>query len=216
MASVMMLRLLTVVWIGWSLIGPVRAVAENGPVVLVLGDSLSAGYGIALEQGWVALLQERIRSEELPHQVVNAAISGDTTDGGRSRLPGLLTRHQPVVVIVELGANDGLRGFPPSQIERNLVELVGEAQSAGAAVLVAGVRLPPNYGAAYTAAFQRVFGAVADQTDAVLVPRLLEGISDDRSLMQADEIHPTAAAQPKILDNLWPVLFPLLMQTADR
>jgi acyl-CoA thioesterase-1 len=212
----MIIRLLAVICMGLSLIVPARADAEGNPVVLVLGDSLSAGYGIALEQGWVALLQARIESQGLPHRVVNASISGDTTDGGLTRLPGLLARNQPALIIVELGANDGLRGFAPTQIERNLVDLVRQAQAADANVVVAGVRLPPNYGAAYTEAFQRIFAAVAEQTDAALVPRLLEGISEDRSLMQADEIHPTAAAQPKILDNLWPVLFPLLEQTANR
>jgi acyl-CoA thioesterase-1 len=211
-----MLRLFAVICMGFSLMGPARAADDGAPVVLILGDSLSAGYGIALEQGWVALLQSRIRSEGLPHRVVNAAISGDTTDGGLTRLPALLARHRPAVLVVELGANDGLRGFAPEQIQRNLIDLVGQGQAADAVVVIVGVRLPPNYGAAYTEAFQRVFSIAAEQTGAALVSRMLEGISDDRALMQADEIHPTAGAQPGILDNIWPVLSPLLEQTADR
>ncbi len=198
------------------LVGAMRAEAAAEPVLLVVGDSLSAGYGIALEQGWVALLDKRIRAKALPHRVVNAAISGDTTDGGLTRLPDLLTRHRPAVVIVELGANDGLRGSPPARIRGNLAAIVRDSQAAGALVLVVGVRLPPNYGAAYTNAFQRVFAAVAQETGAALLPRLLQGVSDDRALMQADEIHPTAAAQPRVLDNVWPALLPLLEQTADE
>jgi acyl-CoA thioesterase-1 len=188
--------------------------ASPAPRVLVVGDSLSAGFGTALDQGWVSLLKARIADQGLPHQVVNASISGDTTAGGLSRLPSLLAEHRPAVVIIELGANDGLRGFPPARITAALTELVERAQAAGARVLLAGVRMPPNYGSAYAEQFQAVYGEVAAATGAALVPRLLEGVAGDRRLMQGDGLHPTAAAQPKLLNNVWPVLLPLLRDTA--
>jgi acyl-CoA thioesterase-1 len=185
----------------------------EAPVVLVLGDSLSAAYGLPLDKGWVSLLQSRIAARGLPHRVVNAAISGDTVAGGLSRLPALLSEQRPAVVVIELGANDGLRGFAPAAIRDNLIRLVEAAQEAGAEVAVAGVRLPPNYGSAYTERFQQLYAAVAEQTGAVLIPRLLADVAEEPSLMQDDGLHPTAAAQPRILDNVWPVLMPLLEQT---
>lgn len=209
MARLLILALLTA-WIPWS----VGAATSRAPVLLVLGDSLSAGYGLPLEQGWVSLLQNRIRAEGMPHRVVNASISGDTTAGGLSRLPALLDEHRPDVVIVELGANDGLRGFPPRQIADALERLVGLALDADSRVLIAGVRLPPNYGAAYAERFQRVFAEVAERTDAALVPRLLQDVAENGELMQADGLHPGASAQPKILDNVWPALQPLLQATS--
>ncbi len=178
--------------------------------MLVLGDSLSAAYGLPLDQGWVSLLQSRIDERDLPHQVVNAAISGDTVAGGLSRLPTLLTDHQPAIVLIGLGANDGLRGFAPTQIEDDLVTLVKQVQATDAQVVLIGVRLPPNYGPAYTERFQRLFANVAERTGIDLVPRLLAGVADDLALMQADGLHPTAEAQPLVLDNVWPVLEPLL------
>ncbi|MEE4316780.1 MAG: arylesterase [Erythrobacter sp.] len=180
------------------------------PVLLVLGDSLSAAYGLPLDQGWVNLLQVRIDERGLPHRVVNAAISGDTVAGGLSRLPALLAEHQPEIVLIELGANDGLRGFPPSKIEDDLVTLVEQAQAADAQVVLIGLRLPPNYGPAYTERFQRLFANVAERTGVDLVPRLLAGVAEDLALMQADGLHPTAKAQPMILETVWPVLAPLL------
>ena len=188
------------------------AFAARSPTLLVLGDSLSAGFGTAIDQGWVSLLKQRIAEQGLPHEVINASISGDTTAGGLSRLPSLLAEHQPAVVIIELGANDGLRGFPPKQIAAALTALTEQAQAAGARVLLAGLRLPPNYGSAYADQFQAVYGQVAAATGAALVPRLLAGVAEDRGLMQADGLHPTAAAQPRLLDNVWPVLLPLLEQ----
>ena len=182
----------------------------EAPVLLVLGDSLSAAYGLPLDQGWVSLLQSRITDHGLPHRVVNAAISGDTVAGGLSRLPSLLVEHEPTIVLIELGANDGLRGFPPAKIESDLVTLVEQAQSVGARVLVVGLRLPPNYGSAYTERFQQLFAKVAERTGAALLPRLLADVAEDRGLMQADGLHPTAEAQPMILDTVWPVLLPLL------
>ena len=188
------------------------AFAARSPTLLVLGDSLSAGFGTAIDQGWVSLLKQRIAEQGLPHEVINASISGDTTAGGLSRLPSLLAEHQPAVVIIELGANDGLRGFPPKQIAAALTALTEQAQAAGARVLLAGLRLPPNYGSAYADQFQAVYGQVAAATGAALVPRLLAGVAEDRGQMQADGLHPTAAAQPRLLDNVWPVLVPLLEQ----
>ena len=179
-------------------------------MILILGDSLSAGYGIPLESGWVWLLQERLASEQHPHRVVNASISGDTTAGGITRLPALIERHRPQVLVIELGANDGLRGMGFDQIESNLTRLVRLGKAASAHVLVIGTRLPPNYGAAYTGRFQALFAAVAEAEGAALVPRLLEGVAEDWNLMQADGLHPTAEAQPRMLDNVWPRLEPLL------
>ena len=201
------------VFIALLLAGP-GAAAARVPTLLVLGDSVSAGFGTALDQGWVSLLKARIAEAGLPHAVVNASISGDTTAGGRSRLPALLAEHQPAVVVIELGANDGLRGFPPRQIAAALTELVQQAQQAGAQVLLAGVRLPPNDGSAYAEQFQALYQDVAAATGAALVPRLLAGVAERRELMQADGLHPTAVAQPKILDNVWPALLPLLQATA--
>ncbi len=176
----------------------------------MLGDSLSAGYGLARESGWTWLLEERIRTLGLPHRVVNASVSGDTTAGGLTRLAPLLEREQPEVLVIELGANDGLRGFGFDLIRENLTALVREGRSAGARVLILGVRLPPNYGAAYTEGFQAVFREVADAEGVPLVPQMLAGVAEDRGLMQADGIHPAAAAQPRILDNVWPALESLL------
>jgi acyl-CoA thioesterase-1 len=190
------------------------APAPAAPVVLVLGDSLSAGYGVPLAQGWVSLLQQRIRDAGLPQRVVNASISGETTAGGLTRLPKLLREYAPAVVIIELGANDGLRGFAPARIERALVQLAEAAQAAGSRVLLVGVRLPPNYGAAYAERFQRVFPDVAERVGAALVPRLLDGVAEDRAQMQPDGLHPLASAQPRLLDNVWGALLPLLRETA--
>ena len=189
--------------------------AAAPPRVLVLGDSLSASFGTSLDQGWVSLLKQRIDAEGLPHQVVNASISGDTTAGGRSRLPALLAEHTPAVVVIELGANDGLRGFPPKRIAAALTALVEEAQAADARVLMIGVRLPPNYGSAYAEQFQQLYVEVAEDTGAALVPRLLAGVAEDRDLMLADGLHPTAAAQPQLLENVWAQLLPLLAATAQ-
>ena len=188
--------------------------AESAPALLVLGDSLSAGYGIALDQSWVSLLQERIAREGLPHRVVNASISGDTTAGGIARLPELLDTHRPAIVVIELGANDGLRGFSPGRIDDALERLVLMSREAGSEVLLAGVRLPPNYGAAFSDRFQRIYADVAERNRVALVPRLLDGVAEDFGLMQPDGLHPTAEAQPRILDNVWPVLEPLLQATA--
>jgi acyl-CoA thioesterase-1 len=178
----------------------------------VLGDSLSAAYGMRLDQGWVALLQKRLRSQGYGHRVVNASSSGETTGGALARLPRALQLHRPGIVVVELGGNDGLRGLPVTDIARNLDSIVEHAQQAGARVLLLGMRIPPNYGAAYARDFERVFADIARQRRLAYVPFLLADVALDDTLMQDDGIHPNVRAQPKLLDAVWPKLVPLLAQ----
>lgn len=186
--------------------------AQAAGGILVFGDSLSAGYGIAASQSWPALLQERLRAEKFPHAVINASVSGETTAGGRSRLPAALKQHTPKIVVLALGANDGLRGLPTGATRDNLAAMARQARAAGARVLLVGMRLPPNYGPDYTRAFNGMFAAVAQQEKTALLPFLLEPIALDDMAFQADRLHPTAAAQPKILDHVWTALKPLLRQ----
>jgi acyl-CoA thioesterase-1 len=178
--------------------------------LLVVGDSISAAFGLDSRQGWVALLEKRLQEEGFDHAVVNASISGDTSAGGAARLSALLAEHQPELVIIELGGNDGLRGQPPAQLQQNLASMIDQSQAAGARVLLLGMRLPPNYGARYTQAFAQVFADLAQDKQVPLVPFFLEGVGGVPAMMQADGIHPTAAAQPLLLDNVWPTLKPLL------
>jgi acyl-CoA thioesterase-1 len=180
--------------------------AHASSPLLVFGDSLSAPYGIAEKRGWVSLLIERLKKERLDYRVVNASISGETTSGGRGRLAKVLADHKPAVVILELGGNDGLRGLPLRQVRENFQFLIERAQAAGAKVVLVGMRMPPNYGAAYADAFHALYGELASRYGAPLVGFFLEGVALDEKLMQADGIHPTAAAQPRLLDNLWPAL----------
>ena len=180
------------------------------PMILVLGDSLSAAYGIPAEQGWVSLLQRRLAERGFPHRVSNASISGDTTSGGLSRLPAALERDRPAIVIVELGANDGLRGQPLMEMSQNLARIIELARQAGARVALAEMRIPPNYGPLYTQKFQATFGELAKRYDIALIPFLLNGVAGNRALIQDDGLHPGAEAQPRILDNVWPTLEPLL------
>ncbi len=182
----------------------------GSPRILVLGDSLSAAYGIPLERGWVQLLQTRLETEGYGYEVVNASVSGDTTGAALTRLPRALELHQPDIVIVELGGNDGLRGTPVAQMQRNLEDIVEKSRAAEARVLVTGIMIPPNYGAEYTARFNAVYTGLVDRLNVALVPFILDGVALEPSLMQADGIHPTAAAQPRILDNVWPALQPML------
>jgi acyl-CoA thioesterase I len=192
------------------LVASVSAQAET-PVILVLGDSISAGYGLArVEQGWVALLQTRLKDQEYGYQVVNASVSGETTAGGLARLPRALLLHQPKIVILELGGNDGLRALPVAQMRANLVRMVDLAAAAGAEVLLLGMRMPPNYGPDYTEQFRLSYSDVARDKKLPLVPFLLNGIALFPNLMQADGIHPNELGQPKLLDNVWPALKPLL------
>jgi acyl-CoA thioesterase-1 len=181
-----------------------------GGVILVLGDSLSSAYGLDVQTGWVQLLQARLDAQNADYHVVNASISGDTTNGGAARLPSALEKHQPDVVVVELGGNDGLRGLPLSVTRANLERIIVESQTAGARVLLLGMRLPPNYGPAYTDAFHAIYQDLADRYGVARVPFLLDGVGGVDDLMQADGIHPRAEAQPLMLENVWPHLKPML------
>ncbi len=184
--------------------------AAREPVILVWGDSLSAAYGIPRESGWVQLLQQRLREQGYPHRVVNGSVAGETTAGGLARLPAALKAHRPALVLVELGGNDGLRGLPLKELRANLARLVQQSRAAGARVLVFEMRMPPNYGAAYTAGFRRAFGEVARAQGATVVPFFLEAIAADPGQFLEDGIHPSHAAQPRLLDAVWPVLHSVL------
>jgi acyl-CoA thioesterase-1 len=189
-------------------------------VILVVGDSISAEYGLARGQGWVALLGERLAREKIAARVVNASISGDTTSGGRSRLPPLLAQHKPTHVILELGGNDALRGLPLAMTQDNLATMARAAKAAGARVVLTGMQMPPNYGRKYADDFAALFTAVAKNENTALVPYLLKGVADiadsQDKMFQPDRIHPNAAAHPIILGNVWPVLAPLLRGTVVR
>jgi acyl-CoA thioesterase I len=217
----------SVVWKGWSrrrwllhcsvlgiagAAGGSRATSSQR-VILVVGDSLSAEYGLKRGTGWVALLEQRLARESIAARLVNASISGDTTSGGRSRLPALLREHRPTHVLIELGGNDALRGLPLEMTRDNLGHMARAAADAGARVVVLGMQVPPNYGRKYSEDFAALFDSVARQERAALVPFLLKGVADGPGagqLFQADRIHPTEAAQPLMLDNVWPVLKPVL------
>jgi acyl-CoA thioesterase-1 len=187
--------------------------ARPTPKVLVVGDSLSAEYGLPRGSGWVALLEARLARERIAAAVVNASISGDTTSGGRARLPALLAQHKPSVVVLELGGNDALRGLPLAQTQANLTAMAQAAKAAGARVLITGMAVPPNYGRLYGEAFLALFATVAKAEGAALVPFLLAGVADGpdaEAMFQPDRIHPKAEAHPRMLANVWPVLRPLL------
>jgi acyl-CoA thioesterase I len=195
------------------LAGPSAAQTAAAPVLMILGDSLSAEYGLARGSGWVALLEKRLAAEKLAWRVVNASISGETTSGGRSRLPALLKQHQPRVLVIELGGNDALRGLPLTMTQANLTAMAEAAKASGARVLIAGMQVPPNYGRQYGEDFARLFATVARAQNAALVPFFLAGVADipdAERYFQPDRIHPTAEAQPRMLDNVWPVLRSLL------
>ncbi|WP_070988762.1 arylesterase [Halofilum ochraceum] len=187
---------------------------EDRPTILVVGDSISAGYGVAVDDGWVGRLSSRLDAKDYPHRVVNASITGDTTSGGRARLPDALDRHEPAIVVIELGGNDGLRGQPLEAMRANLRAMIEAARGAGARVLLLGIRLPPNYGRAYIDRFIGVYEALAEDTGVALVPRVLDGVGERREFMQDDGIHPNADGHEVILDNVWPTLLPLLKATS--
>ncbi|MFQ5635534.1 MAG: arylesterase [Gammaproteobacteria bacterium] len=183
---------------------------DRHQAILIVGDSLSAGYGLEPDESWVALLRNRLMTEGYGHRVVNASISGDTTGGGLRRLPRALEVHRPVIVIIELGGNDGLRGTPVMIIRNNIARMIEMAQDAGARVVLAGMVMPPNYGEKYTNGFADLYIELAEDYDAGLVPFFMKGVALDPDKMQPDRIHPNAAGQPVLLDNLWPVLVDLL------
>jgi acyl-CoA thioesterase-1 len=203
------IRLACLVLCLWSALFAPAGRAES-PTILVLGDSLSAAYGIRLEQGWVALLQGRLKAQGYGHKVVNASASGETTGGALARLPRALELHRPAIVILELGGNDGLRGLPIAGVRGNFESLIRLSREAGAKVLLVGMRIPPNYGPAYTRTFHQLYGDLAREYRLPLVPFFLDGIALDDSMMLEDGLHPNAAAQPKLLDQVWPQLKPLL------
>ncbi|NIR32813.1 MAG: arylesterase [Gammaproteobacteria bacterium] len=195
-----------------ALLAAALAVSAYGRerTLMVLGDSLSTGYGFERERGWVSLLAQRLERTHPAYRVVNASISGETTHGARSRLPAALERHDPDVVIVELGGNDGLRGIPLAETRRHLEAILDMLREGDAVTLLVGMRLPPNYGPRYTEAFEAMYRELARDAGVTLVPFLLEGVATDAQLMQPDGIHPQAQAQPRILANVWPHLEPLL------
>lgn len=184
--------------------------ASAPPAILVLGDSLSAAYRIPDEAGWVHLLAERLARRGYDYRVINASIPGDTSAGGLARLPAALARYRPAVVVIELGANDGLRGLPIERMQGNLAAMIRLARAAGARVLLVGVRLPPNYGPVFVDRFEAVYRDLARESKVALVPELLRGVAKHRAMMQADGLHPRAAAEPQLLDNVWQELAPLL------
>jgi acyl-CoA thioesterase-1 len=194
--------LLVCLWPGW-------VVAEDGSIV-VLGDSLSAAYGMELSESWPSLLQQRLDQHGHAYRVFNSSITGETTQGGLTRLPRLLERHQPKIVIVELGGNDGLRGLPLEVTRANLAAMIEQSLASGAQVLLAEMRIPPNYGRTYTEKFNGTYTELASQFEVVLLPFVLQDIALEPGMMQADGIHPTASAQPLILDQVWAALAPLL------
>ena len=200
--------------IGVLFIALQNAVA-SARTILVFGDSLSAAYGIRPEQGWVPLLAQRLHAQGYGYEVVNASVSGETSSGGLERLPRALRLHSPEIVILELGANDGLRGLPVSALHENLAHMVQLSQAAGARVLLVGIRIPPNYGPRYTEEFARVYPELSQQYHLPLVPFLLEKVALNPALMQDDGMHPNAAGEPPILDTLWPYLKPLLKKNTQ-
>ena len=189
---------------------PVCAPAGEAPGILILGDSLSAAYGMEISESWPSLLQQRLNENGHAHRVFNSSITGDTTQGGLARLPRLLEKHRPVIVIVELGGNDGLRGLPLDVTRANLSRMVELSQAAGATVVLAEMRIPPNYGRSYTERFNGTYTSLSEQYEVVLLPFILQDIALEPGLMQGDGIHPTARAQPLILDEVWETLEPLL------
>lgn len=198
-------------------VNAIESIASNGKnstfTLLVLGDSLSASFGIKQSQGWVSLLSEKINQHQYPIEVVNASISGETTQGGLQRLPALLKKHNPSLVIVELGGNDGLRGLKLLMIESNLQRIVQLIKEHKAKALLTGIRLPPNYGQIYTEKFYKIYSDLADRENIPLVPFLMDGVATSKQLMQNDGIHPTQEAQPILLKNVWEKLQPLLKES---
>lgn len=196
------------------LCGLVTVASATSPAqrtIVVLGDSLSAGYGIKLQQGWVSLLGQRLASEGYGYRVVNASVSGETTQGGLARLPRALETHKPAIVIIELGGNDGLRGLPLATSRANLARIIELAHAARARVLLVGMMIPPNYGPRYADEFRDMFSTLAGKYSVALVPFFLDKVALEPDLMQADGIHPNAAGQPRMLENLWPKLKTLLV-----
>lgn len=209
MASLFIRCLFPVLVFAWAL-SELAWSSNASPTILVMGDSLSAGYGIKVQDGWVNLLSQRLIAQRYDYRVVNASVSGETSSGAVNRLPALLKTHQPAIVILEIGANDGLRGLPTTQMRNNLSTMITAAQARGARVLLVGIQMPPNYGDTYLQSFKAVYSDLAQSYRVPLVPFFLDHIALKDSLMQADNIHPNEKGQPVLLDNVWPLLKPLL------
>ena len=190
----------------------VQAAADDPPTILIFGDSLSAGYGIDVDQSWATLLQNKLEQQGYEHKVVNASISGETTEGGITRIEAALCDFSPELVILELGANDGLRGFPTQRIKANLEAIVERAKAAGAEVVLLGIRIPTNYGSRYSAAFEDVFRQISEELDVRWIEFFMDGIALNDELLLADRIHPNAEAQPILLENAWPIINATLAQ----
>ena len=202
------LILMVLLWSG-------AAAAGDAPTILIWGDSLGASYGIPVSAGWVTLLDQRLKTQGYDYTVVNGSVSGETTAGGLSRLPGALKQHPPSIVVIELGSNDGLRGTAIKVMKDNLGRMITLSRKQGAEVLLLGMLMPPNYGKAYTKAFSQAYMDVAKRYKVPLLPFFLKGVADHPELMQADDMHPTAEAQPMLLDSVWPLLQPLLHKPAS-
>ncbi len=205
MAGFMFIRIVVIAFV---LLG--SAAAGAAQTILVFGDSLSAAYGIRQQDGWVALLQQRLQQQRADYNVVNASVSGETSSGGATRIAAALATHKPALTLIELGANDGLRGLPVKQMSENLAAMVSAAQKAGSRVVLIGMRLPPNYGAQYTLEYEQAFASLARRQQTAFVPFLLDGVATKRELFQDDNLHPNAAAQALILETVWKVLAPML------
>jgi acyl-CoA thioesterase-1 len=207
-----LLRPVLAIWfaLALALALPVASAPAGKPVILIVGDSLSAGYGVAVDATWVALLQKRLAGQGYEYEVVNASVSGETTGGARARLPRALELHKPAIVVFELGGNDGLRGLPLKQVRGNFEAMLEQARAAGAQSLLVGMRIPVNYGPAYADGFHAIYGELAKKYATPLVGFFMERVALDSQLMQADGIHPNTQAQPILLDTLWPALRPLL------
>lgn len=184
--------------------------------ILVFGDSLSAAYGIEQKQGWVNLLQQKLQQSNYTHHIINASISGETTAGGLARIDQTLKQHQPSIVILELGANDGLRGLPVAEMQQNLEKMLARIQKTTPKIVLVGMKIPPNYGVKYTQTFAQTYTALAKKYPVTLVPFLLEGVAGNRALNQADGVHPIASAQPTLLNNVWPYLVPVLKSSSGK
>jgi acyl-CoA thioesterase-1 len=197
-----MRKLLTIL----ILVSATAVQATTSPTILIFGDSLSAGYGIDVDQSWGALLQQRLAEQGYEHRVVNASISGETTEGGVTQIDNAIEEFSPELIILELGGNDGLRGFPPARIKGNLAAIAQRARESGAEVVLLGIRIPTNYGPRYTQAFEAVYSDVAEELDIRWIEFFMEGVALNDDLLQEDRIHPNAAAQPILLDNAWPVI----------
>ena len=190
----------------WLMVAAAASAHSAPKTVLVLGDSLSAEYGLARGTGWVALAEKKVKDQKLDAEIVNASVSGETTSGGRSRLPALLTKHKPALVVIELGANDGLRGLPVAAAQANLKAMADTAGKSGAKVMLVGMRIPPNYGRDYSDKFYAMYGTLSRELKAPLVPFMLDGVAEKTEMFQPDRLHPVAEAHPTILNNIWPVL----------